>query len=176
MTYNILFAGFGGQGVLFSGKLTAYAALIENKEVSWLPSYGPEMRGGTAHCSVIVSDNPIGSPLVLEPNILIAMNGPSLDKFEKSVEPGGVIIVDSTLVTRKIKRDDVKAFYVDATRIASEHNLKGLANVIIMGKMLKETNFTTLDILKKSVEKCVPPRKAHLIEANIRAIEVGMKL
>ena len=120
-TTNFLFAGFGGQGILFSGKFLAYKGLTEDKQVSWLPSYGPEMRGGTASCSVIVSDTPVGSPIVSNPDVLIAMNLPSLDKYEDSVVSGGKIFVDSTLVERKVKRTDVEVYYIPATKLASDN-------------------------------------------------------
>ena len=119
MTKEYLFAGFGGQGLLFSGKVLAYKGLIENKNVSWLPSYGPEMRGGTANCSVILSDDPVGAPIVLTPDVLVAMNNPSLDKYENAVRSGGVILVDSSLIERKVNRDDVSVYYVPATKLAS---------------------------------------------------------
>ncbi|MBN1193236.1 MAG: 2-oxoacid:acceptor oxidoreductase family protein, partial [Coriobacteriia bacterium] len=120
---NLLLAGFGGQGILFAGKLVAYAGLIEGRELSWLPSYGPEMRGGTANCSVCLSDEPIGSPLVVEPDVLVAMNQPSLDKFLHEVVPGGTVIVDSTMVPHVPERDDVSIFRVPATRLAEEAGL-----------------------------------------------------
>ena len=137
-TTRILFAGFGGQGILFAGKFLAYKGLIENKEVSWLPSYGPEMRGGTANCSVIISDEPIGSPIVSDPDVLVVMNLPSLDKYEDSVVSGGKIFVDSSLVDRKVKRDDVDVYYIPATKIAEENGIPTLANMIITGKVIKE--------------------------------------
>ena len=114
-TKQYLFAGFGGQGILFSGKFLAYKGLTEGKQVSWLPSYGPEMRGGTASCGVILSDTPVGSPIVSKPDVLIAMNLPSLDKYEDDVVPGGVIFVDSSLIERKVKRTDVTVHYIPAT-------------------------------------------------------------
>ena len=131
-TSNILIAGFGGQGVLFAGKFLAYKGILEDKNVSWLPSYGPEMRGGTANCSIIISENAVGSPIVSNPDILIAMNLPSLDKYEDAVAPGGQIYVDSSLIDRKVKRSDVEAFYVPATKLADENGLSSLANMIIM--------------------------------------------
>ena len=121
MTTQYLFAGFGGQGILFSGKFLAYKGLTEGKHVSWLPSYGPEMRGGTASCSVIVGDEPIGSPIVTKPDVLIAMNLPSLDKYEPSVAEGGMIFVDSTLVERRVQRTDVKTYYIPATKLGRRH-------------------------------------------------------
>ena len=120
---NMIFAGFGGQGVLFAGKVVAYAGLIEGRELSWLPSYGPEMRGGTANCSICLSAEPIGSPLVTNPNVLVAMNRPSLDKFIGDVEPGGVVILDSSLIDVKVEREDVSVHYVPASALAEENGL-----------------------------------------------------
>ena len=140
---KIVLAGFGGQGVLFAGKLIANTALIEDREVSWLPSYGPEMRGGTANCSVTLSDEPIGSPLVLDPDALIAMNQPSLDKFVDSVVPGGLIIADATMVpnipTADQVAEGVRVFALPATAMAEENGLKGLANSILAGTLWAET-------------------------------------
>ena len=137
-TTQYLFAGFGGQGILFAGKFAAYKGLIEDKQVSWLPSYGPEMRGGTASCSVIISDDAVGSPIVSKPDVLIAMNLPSLDKYEGEVKAGGVIFADSTLIERKVARDDVTVHYIPATKLASDNGMPTLANMIIIGKILKE--------------------------------------
>ncbi|MEM0528963.1 2-oxoacid:acceptor oxidoreductase family protein [Zongyangia sp. HA2173] len=172
---NMVFAGFGGQGILFAGKVCAYSGLMEEKEVSWLPSYGPEMRGGTANCSVCISDEPIGSPLVLTPDALIAMNIQSYDKFIDAVVPGGVAVIDSTLVDKKTERQDIKAFYVPATQMANDLQLQGLANIILLGKLLKETGFASLEAVEKAIAKCVPPRKQHLLEPNMRAIKAGME-
>ena len=174
MTNNILLAGFGGQGILFMGKLLAYFGLIDNKEVSWLPSYGPEMRGGTCNCSVVVSDDPIGSPLVDEPNILIVMNTPSYDKFIDTVVAGGIAIIDSTLIEAKCDRTDINCFYVPATSLAVENNMKGMANIILLGKLLKESGIASMETVRKAMEKVIPPKKAHLIDVNIKAIELGM--
>jgi 2-oxoglutarate ferredoxin oxidoreductase subunit gamma len=172
---NILLAGFGGQGVLFAGKLIAEAGLIEGRELSWLPSYGPEMRGGTANCSVCLSDEPIGSPLVTEPDVLIAMNQPSVDKFEVGVVPGGMVIVDSTMVQRVPEREDVRVYAVPATRLAEEAGLKGLANVILVGKLLKEIDFCCPDALDKAIAKSVPPKRQQLLEPNRKALALGME-
>ena len=174
MTNNILLAGFGGQGILFAGKVIAYSGLTQGKEVSWLPSYGPEMRGGTANCGVCISDEPIGSPLIINPNIFVAMNLPSLDKFIDDVEPGGAVEIDSTLINKKVERQDVKVSYIPATQLAVDNQLEGLANIIIIGKLLKETGFSTFQAVEAAIQKCVPPRKAHLIDANLRAIQIGM--
>lgn len=172
---NIVLAGFGGQGVLFAGKLIAYAGLIENREVSWLPSYGPEMRGGTANCSVCLSDDPIGSPLVLSPNALIAMNQPSLDKFENSVVEGGVIVADSTLIQRIGAPDGVKVCAIPATAMAEKAGFKKLANIICAGKLYAETGFCSEETLWKAMERCIPARKADMLEMNKKALRLGME-
>ncbi|MCF2651256.1 2-oxoacid:acceptor oxidoreductase family protein [Anaeromassilibacillus senegalensis] len=173
---NMVFAGFGGQGVLFAGKVVAYAGLIEGRELSWLPSYGPEMRGGTANCSICLSDEPIGSPLVTNPNVLIAMNRPSLDKFVNDVEPGGVILLDSSLIDVKVERDDVTTYYVPASTLAEENGLKGLANIILVGKLFKEVGFCSAETLDKALQKCIPARKAAMLDFNRKAIEIGSAL
>lgn len=172
-TTNILIAGFGGQGVLFVGKLLAYQGLIEDKNVSWLPSYGPEMRGGTANCSVIVSDTPIGSPIIDNPDILIAMNLPSLDKYEKSVAKGGKIFVDSFLIERKVERADVDTYYVPATQMASDSGATALANMVILGKVMRETNFVDYANITEALKKVVSARHRDLIEFNLKALDMG---
>lgn len=172
---RIVFAGFGGQGLLFAGKVVAYAGLIENREVSWLPSYGPEMRGGTANCSVTLSDEPIGSPLIMDPTALIAMNQPSLLKFEEAVVPGGIILADTSLITRIPERDDVTVYALEATNMAEDEGLKGLANIVLVGKMLKETSFCAPETIEAAIRKAVPPRKAALIEKNLQALKLGME-
>lgn len=174
--YNVLFAGFGGQGVLFSGKVMAYSGLIDGMEVSWLPSYGPEMRGGTANCSVCLSDDPIGSPLVVTPNAFIALNLPSYNKFINAVEDGGIVVAESAFIKEEVKRDGIKQFLIPATQTAEDNGLKGLANMVMLGKLYKEMQFCSKDALIAAVNKCVPPKKAHLIEANIKAIELGMSM
>lgn len=173
MTNQILLSGFGGQGILFAGKFLAYDGLIEEREVSWLPSYGPEMRGGTCNCSVIFSDKKIGSPIVSNPDILIAMNLPSLDKFESAAVSGAKIFVDSSLIDRKVGRDDVEAYYIPATRIASDENLSGLANMIMIGHMIKKTGIMTFENVERAMKKLVPAKKQNLIELNIKAVELG---
>ena len=170
---NMLFSGFGGQGILFAGKFIAYKGLIEDQQVSWLPSYGPEMRGGTASCSVIVSDTPVGSPIVSNPDILVAMNLPSLDRFEKAVVPGGMIFADSTLIERKVERDDVKVFYIPATRMASDNELGNLANMIIVGKLIKELGEYTDEGINAALDKVIPAKRANLKDVNLKAIRLG---
>lgn len=172
-TSSLLIAGFGGQGVLFAGKFLAYKGILEDKNVSWLPSYGPEMRGGTANCSVIISENAVGSPIVDKPDILIAMNLPSLDKYEDAVAPGGQIYVDSSLIERKVERTDVDAFYVPATKLADENGLSSLANMIIMGKMIKEGNAVEYANIEAALKKVVSARKANLFDFNLKALQMG---
>lgn len=173
MTNEIILAGFGGQGILFAGKALAYSGLMDEKEVSWLPSYGPEMRGGTANCSVCISDEPIGSPLVLKPDILIAMNLPSYKKFINSVKPDGKAFIDSTLIEEKSDRTDISCYYVPATQLASDNNMNGMANIILLGKLMKETGLITMETAGKAMEKCIPPRKAELLDVNMKALEIG---
>lgn len=172
---EILIAGFGGQGILFAGKLLAYFGLIDGREVSWLPSYGPAMRGGTCNCSVCINDESIGSPLILEPDTLIVMNTPSYDKFIGTVKPGGAAFIDSTLVSPGEKpRGDILCCSIPATHLAAENEMKGMANIIMLGKFLQVTKITEMETVKKAMEKVVPPNKKHLIDINIKAIEIGM--
>lgn len=172
-TTQILIAGFGGQGVLFAGKVLAYQGLMENKNVSWLPSYGPEMRGGTANCSVILSDSPVGSPIVSNPDVLFAMNLPSLDKYENEAVSGAKIFIDSTLINRKVKREDVSAFYIPATQLASDIGAPTLANMILLGKMLKETNLVKFENIEAGLKKVIPPKKADMLGLNLKALQTG---
>ena len=171
---NMVLAGFGGQGVLFAGKLIAYAGLLEDREVSWLPSYGPEMRGGTANCSVCLPDDPIGSPLVLAPDVLVAMNQPSLDKFEASVAEGGIVVADSTLVQRIPEIEGVRMCAIPATAMAEEAGFKKLANIILAGKLFAETRFCEEETLWKAIEKCVPAKKTAMLDMNKRALQLGI--
>lgn len=173
MTHQILLAGFGGQGILFSGKFLAYDGLIEDRQVSWLPSYGPEMRGGTCNCSVILSDTQIGSPIVSNPDILIAMNLPSLDKFENECVAGAKIFVDSSLVDRKVMREDVEAYYIPATKLASDEGLTGLANMIMIGYMIKKAGVMPYENVEKVMAKVVPAKKQTMLALNIKAVELG---
>lgn len=172
-TTKILIAGFGGQGILFSGKVLAFTGLKADKQISWLPSYGPEMRGGTASCSVTVSDEQIGSPIVDRPDVLVAMNLPSLERYITATEKGGLAIYDSSLISDFSKVDEVNAVGIPATKMANDNALDGLANMIILGKLLKETNLFTLEQVSTSLKEMIPPRKAHLLDKNILAIELG---
>ena len=170
---SILLAGFGGQGVLFAGKFLAYKGMVQGKQLSWLPSYGPEMRGGTANCSVILSDTPVGSPIITDPDVLVAMNLPSLQKFVDTVVPGGKIIIDSTLIDMKVERTDVEVFYVPATQMAKDAGFATLANMILAGKVMKETDAVTFEGNKETLEKFIPAKKANLIDINCKALQLG---
>jgi len=173
MTTQILIAGFGGQGVLFAGKFLAYKGLVQEKQVSWLPSYGPEMRGGTANCSIILSDSPVGSPIITTPDVLVAMNLPSLQKFVDAVVPGGKIFIDSTLIDAKVERSDVEVFYIPATQMAKDAGFSTLSNMVLMGKVLKETNAVSYEGNKETLESFIPAKKAGLIDINCKALQAG---
>ena len=172
-TTQILIAGFGGQGILFSGKFLAYKGLVEELQVSWLPSYGPEMRGGTANCNVILSDTPVGSPIITIPDVLIAMNGPSLQKYVDTVAKGGQIYVDSSLIDIKVERDDVEVFYIPATQMAKDNGIGTLANMIIVGHLLENHSELSFNGAAEVVDKLVPPKKAALKELNMKALNLG---
>ena len=172
-TTQILIAGFGGQGILFAGKFLAYKGLLEDLQVSWLPSYGPEMRGGTANCNVILSEEPVGSPIVTSPDVLIAMNLPSLQKYVDAVVPGGQIYVDSTLIAEKVERTDVEVYYIPATAMANEAGVPTLANMVMMGHVLRHNPELTFEGTEVTVQKLVPPKKAELVGLNMKALEAG---
>ena len=172
-------SGFGGQGLLFAGKVMANCGLIDGRQVSWMPSYGPEMRGGTANCSVSLSDDAIGSPFITRPTALIAMNQPSVEKFAASVQPGGTVIVDTTLAMDGVAgvelAEGVNVCAFKATEMAEEAGLKGLANIICLGKLWKQTHFCTREVVDAAIAKCVPPKKQHLLEPNLRAFQLGVE-
>ena len=172
-TTQFLFSGFGGQGILFAGKFVAYKGLTDGKQVSWLPSYGPEMRGGTASCGVIVSDEPVGSPIVSKPDVLVAMNLPSLDKFESTVAPGGIIFMDSTLIDRDVARTDVTVYKVPATRLAGENNMPTLANMILLGKILSVLGEDAPESIDAALKKVISAKRADMMEVNLRALKLG---
>lgn len=172
-TYKIINAGFGGQGIMFSGRLVAHAAMLIGKNVSWLPSYGPEVRGGTANCHTIVSETPIGSPVIVKPNVLVVMNNPSMDKFEGLVEPGGILIKDSSIVNKEANRDDIKVFSIPATQIMIDMGQPRLANMVLVGKLIKETGIVSLDIIIETLKKIVSKDKKKYMSYNIEAIKAG---
>ena len=177
MKKGYIFAGFGGQGMLLIGKFLAMANMLDGKHVSWLPSYGPEMRGGTANCSVIVSDEEVASPMIDKADVLIAMNLPSLDKFEHTVKPGGLIVVNSSIIDRKVERGDVRVVYCDANRIAEQvKNPKG-ANVAILGAMMgADEGSVSLDKMVEAIRIELGERKARFLDGNKAALVAGMDL
>lgn len=170
---EIVLAGFGGQGILSAGRLLAYAGMLEDRFVSWLPSYGPEMRGGTANCHVVISDQPVGSPILNRANVLICMNGPSLEKFEKMVVPGGVIITDSSLVENSPSRTDVTVFEIPATRMASDMGNLTFANIILLGKLLGHTGAISRESFEKALMEVLPKKKHYLIPEEMKAFDDG---
>ena len=175
MTKEFVFAGFGGQGMLLIGKVLAMACMLDGKHVSWLPSYGPEMRGGTANCSVIISDDPVASPIVYEADVVVAMNLPSLDKFEHEVKPGGLLVINSSIIERKSVRDDITVVYCDAMKIAEEvKNPKG-ANVAILGAMLAKCPIVDIDKMTEAIRIELGERKAKFLDGNVRALKAGME-
>ena len=175
MMKQFIFAGFGGQGMLLIGKFLAMACMLDGKHVSWLPSYGPEMRGGTANCSVTVSDEPVGSPLVDMADCIVAMNRPSLDKFECKVKPGGVLVINSSIIDRKAERDDIKVVYCDAQRIAEDiKNPKG-ANVAILGALMAAEPIVSDELMSEAIRIELGERKAKFLPGNMKAYAAGME-
>jgi 2-oxoacid:acceptor oxidoreductase, gamma subunit, pyruvate/2-ketoisovalerate family len=170
LDHEIIFAGFGGQGILSMGKFLAYAGMDEGFNVSWLPSYGPEMRGGTANCSVIVTEENIGSPIVTQATALVVMNRPSLDKFEGTVVKGGLVIKDSSLIDRDVERKDIEVLSIPATEIADGIGDKKIANMVLLGALVKKTGVMSLEALLKSLKD---HGKASFFEMNKKALEKG---
>lgn len=173
MQTEVIFAGFGGQGVLFGGQLLAYAGMDEGKEVTWIPSYGPEMRGGTANCTVVISDEEIGSPFVQYPTAVIAMNRPSMDKYEPLVKPGGVLIVNTSMVDRKATRTDIKVVEVDANVAAEKLGDQKMANMVLVGALLANLPFLPVESIEKALKAHLPERHHKLLPKNYEALEMG---
>lgn len=174
MEKSFIFAGFGGQGMLLIGKFMAMSCMLDGKHVSWLPSYGPEMRGGTANCSVIVSDEPVASPLVDVADVVVAMNRPSLDKFEPCVKPGGVLVINSSIIDRKAERGDIQVVYCDANGIAEAvGNPKG-ANVAILGAVMGKVDVTSVESMTEAIRIELGEKKLRFLEGNMKALEAGM--
>ena len=173
MTTQILLSGFGGQGILFTGKFLAYKGLLADKNVSWLPSYGPEMRGGTANCCVVISEDEIICPIVLEPTELIAMNLPSLRKFEPSVVKGGTIFVNSSIITEKVERDDVRVIYVPCLDIANELGNAKVANMVMLGAYIEAMGNLGTETIKEMLVHMFTGPKAKLVDLNIEALRRG---
>jgi 2-oxoglutarate ferredoxin oxidoreductase subunit gamma len=176
MQIEIIISGFGGQGVLFAGQLLAYCALDNDKEVTWFPSYGPEMRGGTAHCTVIISDEEIGSPIVKNPSVAIVMNLPSLDKYETEVKEGGILIINSSLVDRSPRRTDIDILEIPANEIAEEIGDRRLVNLVLLGALLQRLRIFSIDQLGESLNKHIPDRHRDMLQLNITALNRGYKV
>lgn len=172
---RIIVAGFGGQGVMMIGKLLAHSGMMENRNVSWLPSYGPEMRGGTANCNVIISENIIGAPVVTKASCVIAMNLPSLDKFEKDVNAGGRLLMNSSLIDRKSTRDDVNVFEIPVNDIANRQGSLKVANVVMLGAYIALAHVVKGETIFEAIKEVLGKSKRHLLDINIKALNEGMK-
>ena len=173
-TTQILIAGFGGQGILFAGKFLAYKGLLEDLQVSWLPSYGPEMRGGTANCSVVLSDKPVGSPVFAHPTELIALNEPYLAKFEAGVIPGGMVFVNSDVVTDKVSRSDLTAYYIPCSKIADEVGNPKVSNMVMLGAYVAGTKILKPETIEEMIREMFTGSKAKFVPLNIEAFHRGM--
>jgi 2-oxoglutarate ferredoxin oxidoreductase subunit gamma len=173
MQTEINIAGFGGQGVLFAGQLLAYAGMDQGLEVTWIPSYGPEMRGGTANCTVIISDEEIGSPMVRFPQAVVAMNRPSLDKYEQIVRPGGILVVNSSIAGRPVERTDIRSVLVPASEIAEKLGEKRMTNMVMVGSLLANLPVLPVESLIKALQEHLPARRQKMMAANIEAITAG---
>jgi 2-oxoglutarate ferredoxin oxidoreductase subunit gamma len=173
MQTEIIIAGFGGQGVLFAGQLLAYSAMDYGLEVTWIPSYGPEMRGGTANCTVIISDEEIGAPMVSHPKAALAFNRPSLDKYEHLVRAGGILVVNGSMVDRPLKRTDLTAVVLPASEIAERIGEKRLTNMVMLGALLANTTVLPVEALEKAISEHTPARHQRFIPLNLRAIRAG---
>jgi 2-oxoglutarate ferredoxin oxidoreductase subunit gamma len=173
MQTDIIIAGFGGQGVLTTGQLLAYAALDEKKEVTWIPSYGPEMRGGTANCTVIIADEEIGSPMVKNPGAVIAFNQPSLEKYEALMKPGGVLVINQSMVDKKVTRKDLKVIYIDANVIAEKIGDKRMTNMVLLGGLLANLPVLPIKAIEKALEQHLPERHKNLLPLNYQALKEG---
>jgi 2-oxoglutarate ferredoxin oxidoreductase subunit gamma len=175
MHEEVIISGFGGQGALFAGQLLTYTGLDEGLHVSWIPSYGPEMRGGTAHCIVILSDDAIGSPIIRRPSICIVMNPPSMDKYDPLVKPGGLLVANSTLVRARSERDDIRTVYVPANELAAELGNVKMANVVLLGAMLGAREILSIESVKRTLDNHIPERRKHIVEPNKRALDRGVQ-
>jgi len=175
MHEEVIISGFGGQGALFAGQLLTYAGMDQGYEVTWIPSYGPEMRGGTANCTVILSDDPIGSPIIRNPTAVIAMNPPSMEKYEPLVKAGGVLIANSTLIQTPSERDDITVVYVPANDLAAELGNVKMANVVLLGALLAAKPILPVEALKRAMEDHIPEHRKNIIEPNKQALERGVE-
>ncbi len=175
MLEGLILAGFGGQGVMFAGQLLAYTAMDEGLEVTWIPSYGPEMRGGTAHCLAVISDRPIASPLMERPTVALVFNNPSFDKYESQVAPGGLLVVNTSLIAHTSQRTDITVLPVPATEIASRLGNPRVTNMILLGAALTARPLFPVAALQRALEKHIPKNHRNLIPMNIQAIEHGVE-
>ncbi len=175
-TQEIIFAGFGGQGILSMGQIIAYGAMIENKDVSWMPSYGPEMRGGTANCTVIVSEDRISSPIITKFDSGIILNQPSLDKFENCIKPGGLLIYEKSSIINPPMREDIEVLCVPAFEEAQKLQKKQVANMILLGAYLERRPVVKIENILNALKKVLPERHHHLIPVNEKALEIGKEL
>jgi 2-oxoglutarate ferredoxin oxidoreductase subunit gamma len=173
MQEEVVISGFGGQGALFAGQLLTYAAMDEGRMVTWIPSYGPEMRGGTAHCTVIISDEPIGSPVVHNPSNCIVLNPESMEKYEPLVRAGGYLVVNASLVRTKSERTDIHIVEVPANDLANELGSTKIANLVLLGALLAVNPIVRLESVKKALDEHVPEGRRHIIEPNKRALDRG---
>ena len=176
MQEEIIISGFGGQGTLFAGQLLAYAAMEQGHHVTWIPSYGPEMRGGKARCTVIISSDEIGSPLVRKPSMAIVLNIPSMDAFEPAIKPGGMLVVNSSLVGRESERDDISAIYIPATDVATEIGNIRLANVVCIGALVQASGVVPMEAVSQTLNNHLPERHRKLLEPNQEALRRGAAL
>ncbi len=174
-TYSVVAAGFGGQGVMLMGKIIAEAAMHDGKKVTWLPSYGPEMRGGTANCTVVISDEEIGSPVVDTPDVVIAMNIPSMLKFEKELKKDGILLINSSVVDREPTRKDIKVFKINANDLADKIGNVKVLNMVALGAFAKVSNLITFDSIKKALEETMTGKKKVFLDINIKAVQEGMQ-
>lgn len=173
MQTEIIIAGFGGQGVLFAGQILAYAGMDEGKEVTWIPSYGPEMRGGTANCTVIIADEEIGSALVRNPKAAVVMNRPSLDKYEDSLKPGGVLVINTSMVDRKAIRKDITVVEIPANDIAEKLGDKRLSNMVLLGALLSKLDVLSIPAIETALQNHLPERHKKLLPKNYEALRAG---
>jgi 2-oxoglutarate ferredoxin oxidoreductase subunit gamma len=174
MHEEIIISGFGGQGTLFAGQLLTYSGMDEGWHVTWIPSYGPEMRGGTAHCTVILSDDDIGSPIVRRPTIGIVMNPDSMDKYEPLVKPGGLLLVNSTLIQTKSQRTDIDVVYVPANDLALEMGNVKMANVVLLGALLGVREILPVASIERTLDEHIPAERRKIIAPNKRALHRGV--
>lgn len=176
MHEEVIISGFGGQGALFAGQLLTYAGLAEGRHVSWIPSYGPEMRGGTAHCTVILSDEPIGSPIIYRPSSCIVLNPPSMEKYEPLVKPGGFLVVNTSLIRQKSERDDITVVEIPANDLAYEMGNVRVANLVLLGALLAVNPFVKLESVMQALDEHIPEHRRHTIEPNKRALQRGYEV